>query len=38
MDLMAEARIITLSVKHTAPPISIAGALADLFELPSYNI
>jgi hypothetical protein len=38
MDLTAENRVITLRVKQTAPPISIAASLADLFELPSYNI
>jgi hypothetical protein len=38
MDLTAENKVITPSVKQTAPAIRIAGALADLFELPSYNI
>jgi hypothetical protein len=38
MDLIAENRVITPSVKQTAPPISIAASVADLFELPSYNI
>lgn len=38
MDLTAENRVMTLTVKQTAPPISIAAALADLVELPSYNI
>jgi hypothetical protein len=38
IDLTAETRVITLSVRQTAPPIRIAGAVADLLELPSYNI
>jgi hypothetical protein len=38
MDLMAENRVIALKVKQTAPPMSIAGALVDLFEVPSCNI
>ena len=38
MDLIAENRVITLTVKQTAPPINIAASLADLLELPSYNI
>ena len=38
MDLRAENRVITLTVKQTAPPISIAASLVDLLELPSYNI
>jgi hypothetical protein len=38
MDLTAEVRVITLSVKQTAPPIRIAASLVDPFELPSYNI
>jgi hypothetical protein len=38
MDLTAEISVITLNVKQAAPPIRIAGSLADLFELPSYSI
>jgi hypothetical protein len=38
MDLTAENRVITPNVKQTAPPIRIAAALVDLFELPSYSI
>jgi hypothetical protein len=38
MDLTAKIRVITLSVKQTAPPISTAASLADLLELPSCNI
>jgi hypothetical protein len=38
MDLTAEISVITLNVKQTAPPIRIAGSLADLLELPSYNM
>ena len=38
IDLTAETRVITLSVRQTAPPIRMADAVADLFELPSYNI
>jgi hypothetical protein len=38
MDLTAGNRVIRLTVKLTAPPISIAASLADLVELPSYNI
>lgn len=37
MDLIAEIKVMTLNVKHTAPPISIAASLPDLFELPWYN-
>jgi hypothetical protein len=37
MDLTAKIRVITLSVKQTAPPIRMAASLPDLFELPSYN-
>jgi hypothetical protein len=38
IDLKAENSVITPTVKKTAPPIRIAAALADLFELPSYSI
>jgi hypothetical protein len=38
MDLTAEKRVITPSVKQAAPPIRIAGSFGDLFELPSYSI
>jgi hypothetical protein len=38
MDRTAENSVITPIVKQTAPPIRIAGALADLFEVPSYNM
>jgi len=38
MDLNAENKAIALTVKQTAPPISIGDAVADLLELPSYNI
>jgi hypothetical protein len=38
MDLTAETKVITPTVERTAPPISIAGLFADLFDPPSYNI
>ena len=37
MDLNAEIRVATPSVKQTAPKISMASALPDLFALPSSN-
>jgi hypothetical protein len=37
MDLTADTRVIKLSVRQTAPPIRLADAVVDLFELPSYN-
>jgi len=37
MDLTAETKVITPSVKQTAPPIRIAASLSDLFELPACN-
>jgi hypothetical protein len=38
MDLTAEVRVIAPTVKKTAPPIRIAGALVDLLEIPSGSI
>jgi hypothetical protein len=38
MDLTAENRVITPSVKQAAPTIRIAGSFGDLFELPWYSI
>ena len=37
MDLNAETKVATPSVKQTAPRISMAPALPDLFALPSSN-
>ncbi len=38
IDLKAEKSVITPTVKKTAPPIKIAGALVDLLEIPSRSI
>ena len=37
MDLTAETRVTTPSVKQTAPKISMAPALLELFALPSSS-
>jgi hypothetical protein len=38
MDLTAGTKVIAPTVKQTAPPISIATSLSDLFALPSCNM
>ena len=38
MDLTADTKVITPSVKQTAPPIRTTVSLSDLFELPSCNM
>ena len=38
MDLTAETKVITPSVEQTAPPISVAASLSDLFAPPSCNM
>lgn len=37
MDLTAELKVITPTVKQTAPAIRMAAALVDLFEVPSCS-
>jgi hypothetical protein len=37
MDLAAETRVVTPSVKQIAPKISMATELLDLFAIPSCN-